>query len=80
MAKRILGEELLVLPKETILGALTQYISDSEHTSFQPINSNWGILPPVELPKKERKNKKLKAEIMSKRSIETITPLICELL
>ena len=80
MAKFIQKEELLEMPKETVLGALTHYISDPEQDKFQPINSNWGILPPVELPKKERKNKKLKAEIMSKRSIETITPLICELL
>lgn len=71
-AKFVLGEELLELPKDTILGALTHYISDEAHTSFQPINSNWGILPPVELPKKERKNKKLKAELLSKRSIESL--------
>ncbi len=68
MAKYILGEELITLPQETMLGALTHYISDEAHEKFQPINSNWGILPPVELPKKERKNKKLKAELMSKRS------------
>ena len=68
MAKYILGEELITLPQETMLGALTHYISDEAHEKFQPINSNWGILPPVELPKKERKNKKLKAELMSQRS------------
>lgn len=70
MAKLINGEPLLVLPKETILGALTQYISDENHEKFQPINSNWGIVSPIELPKKERKNKKLKAELISQRSIE----------
>lgn len=70
MARYINGEELLVLPKETMLGALTQYISDENHDKFQPINSNWGIVFPVELPKKERKNKKLKAELISNRSIE----------
>lgn len=68
MAKYILGETLLELPQETMLGALTHYISDEAHEKFQPINSNWGILPPVELPKKERKNKKIKAELMSNRS------------
>ena len=70
MARYINGEELLVLPKETMLGALTQYISDENHDKFQPINSNWGIVSPVELPKKERKNKKLKAELISNRSTE----------
>lgn len=78
-ARYINGENLLELPKETILGALTHYISDEEHTKFQPINSNWGLVPPVELPKKERKNKKLKAEIISARSIETLTKLVSSL-
>ncbi len=74
-AKLILGEELIALPEETILGALVHYISDGQHENFQPINSNWGILPPVELPKKERKNKKMKAELMAKRSIEILNTM-----
>ena len=68
MARYLQNQELLTLPKETMLGALTQYISNPEHSNFQPINSNWGIMPAVDLPKKERKNKKLKAELMTKRS------------
>ena len=70
MARLINNEKLLELPKETMLGALTQYIRDESHEKIQPINSNWGIVTPVELPKKERKNKKLKAELISQRSIE----------
>ncbi len=77
MAKRILGEELLVLPQECILGALTRYISDEAHgDSLQPINSNWALVPPIELPKKERKNKKLKNELLAKRSVETLTAFV----
>ena len=80
MAKRILGEEPIVLPKECILGALTRYISDKEHLKnnlpIQPINSNWALVPPVELPKKERKNKKLKNELLAKRSLETLEEFI----
>ncbi len=72
MAKYLIGEKLLDLPQETMLGALTHYISNPEHEKFQPINSNWGILPPVDLPKKERKNKKLKAELMAERSLNAI--------
>ena len=74
-AKMFMGEDLFELPKETILGALVNYISDEQHDKFQPINSNWGILPPVELPKKERKNKKMKAELMAKRSLESLEGL-----
>lgn len=76
MARLINNEKLLELPKETMLGALTQYISDESHEKFQPINSNWGIVTPVELPKKERKNKKLKAELIVVRSIDYLQNLI----
>ena len=72
IAKFLNGEKLLELPQETMLGALTHYISNPEHEKFQPINSNWGILPSVELPKKERKNKKLKAELMAERSLNAL--------
>ena len=76
MSRLINNQELLILPKITMLGALTQYISDENHEKFQPINSNWGIVDPIELPKKERKNKKLKAEMISARSIEYIQSII----
>ena len=66
----------LELPKETMLGVLTQYISDPAHEKFQPINSNWGIVPPIDLPKKDRKNKKLKNELLAKRSIELLEKVI----
>lgn len=72
MAKLLKGEALLELPIETMLGALTHYITNPEHTNFQPINSNWGIVPPIEMPKKERKNKKLKGELMSDRAIKKL--------
>ncbi len=76
MAKFINNVPLLMLPQITMLGALTHYITNPEHDKFQPINSNWGILEKIELPKKERKNKKLKAELLSNRSIEFLSGVI----
>ena len=73
MAKYINNEPLLELPKITMLGALTKYISAEIHEKFQPINSNWGIVEPIELPKKERKNKKMKAELIAGRSIDYLS-------
>lgn len=72
MAKLLSNEPLLELPLDTMLGALTHYITNPEHDRFQPINSNWGIVPPVELPKKERKNKKLKGELMANRAVKSL--------
>ena len=76
MARYINEEPLLQLPASTMLGALTHYISDENHDKFQPINSNLGIVEPVELPKKERKNKRLKAELIANRSIEYIKSIM----
>ena len=76
VSRMLKGEPLLELPPITMLGALTKYISDENHEKFQPINSNWGIVTPLELPKKERKNKKLKAELISNRSIDYLKILI----
>jgi len=78
MAKFLNGEPMFELPPETMLGALTHYITNPENDRFQPINSNWGIITPVELPKKERKNKKLKGEVMSQRALETLNKYLSE--
>ena len=76
MSKYLLGEELLVLPTETMLGALMNYISNPEHTNFQPINSNWAIVKEIDLPRQIRKNKKEKNTLLSKRAIDTLNNYI----
>jgi len=86
MARKICGLEPLIFPKETMLGALSNYITDKAHLEHiskrdgslrylppQPINSNWAIVSPIDLPPKERKNKKMKTEFLSKRAIEVMT-------
>lgn len=78
MAKYLKGESLISLPKENMLGALCAYISDPAHEKFQPINSNWGIIEPIDktlIPKHERKNKKFKNELLAKRSLKFIKNL-----
>lgn len=72
MTRHLQGKALIELPSTTMLGALTHYITYEGHTSFQPINSNWGIVEPIEMDKKLRKNKKLKIELLSNRAIEAI--------
>ena len=46
-ARRINGQNLLVLPEETIAGSLFHYISTAEAKHFQPMKANFGILPPI---------------------------------
>ena len=47
LARRLLGKAPLNLPKETAIGALAAYISDSTVTEFQPMNINFGLIPPL---------------------------------
>src|ERR687893_2695334 len=53
------GEEPIVMPEDTMMGALAQYITTKEGT-LQPINSNWGLIPSV--PKKENGRRLTKPE------------------
>ena len=76
MAKMLKEEELLVLPDITMLGALMKYITTAEQKHFQPINSNWGIVAQLDVDKKIKKNKKIKNELLSKRSLEYMESII----
>ena len=69
LANQILEKEELILPKETVIGALADYIS-TEKENFQPMNANFGILP--QLPEKI-KDKKLKYSKLTKISLEKIS-------
>ena len=46
LARQLLGQAPLVLPRDTMLGALCAYISDPNVKEFQPMGANMGILPP----------------------------------
>lgn len=78
MARLVESEELLELPTEMMLGALTHYITSPVQKHFQPINSNWAIVKEMEIPKKIRKNKKEKNKILSDRAIEVAKNIIME--
>ena len=61
------GEEPVVMPEGTMMGALAHYITTKEGT-LQPINSNWGLVPSV--PKKENGRRLTKPE-RRRRQAET---------
>jgi methylenetetrahydrofolate--tRNA-(uracil-5-)-methyltransferase len=57
-ARKILGLEPINLPRETMLGALTSYISDSFNSGkFQPMGANMGILPDIGERIRDKKEK-----------------------
>lgn len=58
-AKLIAGEELVVLPRETMLGSMAHYITTTDGKHFQPMNANFGLVPSLEdAPKKMKKQER----------------------
>ena len=57
-ADRLLkGEELLVLPGETMIGALCHYITHADPKDFQPMKANFGILPDLDPPVRNKRER-----------------------
>ena len=71
--KRLRGEESLNLPKETMIGSLSNYISDEWVKDFQPMGANFGILPRIEPHIKDKKDR---YKAFSKRSIDLLSNII----
>lgn len=46
MTRKLSDKDSLILPTDTMIGALSHYISDESVTDFQPMGANMGILPP----------------------------------
>ena len=63
---------LISFPEETIIGALSKYIS-SPNKKFQPMNANFGILPPLE---ENIKDKQQRYEKMAEKSLKNITKIL----
>jgi len=67
------GEELLVFPKETVIGSMAHYITTADPQHFQPMNANFGLLPPLET---KIRNKNMRNEALAKRALENIQNFI----
>ena len=67
--RRAEGKESLVLSANTMIGALSDYISDESVKNFQPMGANFGILPPIE-PK--IRDKKERYAALAERSLKEI--------
>lgn len=73
-ANLVLGRSPHVIPSETMIGSLLKYITTADAKSFQPINSNWGIMEtPDELL---RLDKQRRREQLRERALQTIKALI----
>ena len=71
--KRINGQAPLILPRETMIGALSHYISDESVTKFQPMGANFGILPGIE---PHIRDKKERYAALARRSLQNIEEIL----
>ncbi len=62
VAALVNNQELFTFPKTTALGALSSHISNDLSPNFQPMNINFGLLPPLE-GKKRRKRERILAYV-----------------
>ena len=79
-AAQALGRELEAPPAHTAIGALVEHITGGhlEGAKFQPMNINYGLLPPLEAPKVDENGQKIpmkergraKKRLMSVRALE----------
>lgn len=68
-ARLVQGKDMIVLPEETVLGSMANYITTANEKNFQPMNANFGLLPPIE---PRVKNKKERYEQLASRALDTI--------
>lgn len=69
LAAELSGREPRPFPRDTMLGALSHYVSDPTVTDFQPMGSNMGILPPLE---QHERNKELRYTKMAQRAVASL--------
>ena len=72
LARRLRGLAPVDFPQETAVGALALYVSNESVTDFQPMNVNFGIIPPLGYKVKGKRNKNAE---LSKRALEKLSQL-----
>ena len=60
MARQLLGKEPIEFPAETALGALSLHVSQDPELRFDPMNINFGIMAPLEMRIRNKKEKNTK--------------------
>ncbi len=67
------GEKPLILPVETMTGALADYVANAQSKDFQPMGANLGILPPLE---ESIRDKKERAAAYSARALKKLNGIL----
>jgi methylenetetrahydrofolate--tRNA-(uracil-5-)-methyltransferase len=68
--RRLNQMDTLVFPAETTLGGLARHLEGSPSQSFQPMNINFGLLPPLTKRIRDKREKNAK---ISERALESLS-------
>ena len=77
LARRLNGQTPIDFPAETAIGALGLYVSNGSVGDFQPMNINFGIIPPLDHRVKGKRNKNAE---LSQRSLAILEGIKQEVL
>jgi len=76
MARLLTGEAPKIPPRESMLGALVHYVTNADPGDFQPMNANFGLLPPLETRVRKKRERR---EKLAARALERMTEFASEL-
>ena len=76
LSRIVCGDEPVVPPPTTMLGALYRYMREADPKHFQPMNANFGLVD--DLPEKVR-DKKKKRELLAERALTDMRQWIDEM-
>ncbi len=75
MSRFFKRQDLLVFPRETMIGALLHYLINTDPENFQPMKANFGLLPELNNPVRSKKDRGF---AFSKRAVRTLSEFISE--
>jgi len=73
-ALRAMDKPAYLFPREMMTGAMAYYIAHGEKTIFQPMNANFGVMPPLEV--KVKGGKRFRNEALAIRALEKTNEII----
>ncbi len=74
-ARRLCGKEPLVLPATTMIGALSRHVGESVSEDFQPMGANFGVIPPLNIPVKDKRSR---YAALSERALQDLELYLAE--
>lgn len=73
--RMVRGQEPLILPRETMLGALAAHVS-TPNADYQPMGANFGILPTLDT---HIRDKKMRYAALAQRALESLERVIADM-